>query len=112
VVWRQSFWPLDTIALNVTNMTNWLLMILNPHQLLDIPQAKAHMFQIFADVACDHLWFIRNKTHHKGLIPNALIISSTINKTILEYHSAWKIKLAISCEVWQSHSPFFFQDQL
>jgi hypothetical protein len=87
VVWRQSFWPLDTISLNVTNMTYWLLIILNPHRLLGISQAEAHMFQIFAAVTCDYLWFIRNKAHHEDLILNALVISSTINKTVLEHQS-------------------------
>jgi len=80
VVWHQFFWPL-----NVTNMTYWLLIILNPHRLIGIPHAEAHMFQIFAVVACDYLWFTKNKAHHEGLIPNDLVISSTINKTILEH---------------------------
>jgi hypothetical protein len=53
-----------------------------------IPPAEAHMFQIFAIVACDYLWFTKNKAHHASLIPNVHIISSTINKTVLEHHSA------------------------
>jgi hypothetical protein len=61
VVWRQSFWPLDTIALNVTNMTDWLLIILHLHRMLGVPPAETHRFQIFAIVACDYLWFTRNK---------------------------------------------------
>jgi hypothetical protein len=73
--------------------------------MIGIPQAEIHLFQIFAAVACDYLWFIRNKAHHDGLIPNALIISSTINKTVLEHHSAWKKKLAPIPEVWRSLSP-------
>lgn len=81
VVWRQSFWPLDTIALNVTNMTDWLLIILHPHRMLGVSPTKTHKFQIFAAVACDYLWFTRNKAYHDGIIPNALLISTTINKT-------------------------------
>jgi hypothetical protein len=38
-----------------------------------------------------------------------LYISSTINKTVLEHHAAWKSTLAISREVWQSPSPHFFK---
>jgi hypothetical protein len=53
VVWRQSFWPLDTIALNVTNMTDWLLIILHPHHILGVPPAETHRFQFSVDVACD-----------------------------------------------------------
>jgi hypothetical protein len=67
------------------------------------------MLQIFVIVACDYLWVIRNKAHHECLIPNALVISFIINKTVLEHHSVWKIKLAISCEVWQSPSPHFLK---
>jgi hypothetical protein len=44
VVWRQSFWPLDTIALNVTNMTNWLLIILDPYRRLGVPPAETQRF--------------------------------------------------------------------
>jgi hypothetical protein len=66
-------------------MTYQLLIILNPHCLLGIPRAEAHMFQIFVAVAvaCDYLWFISNKAHHEGHTLNAIVISSTINKTIL-----------------------------
>jgi hypothetical protein len=73
VVWQQSFWHLDTIALNVTNMTDLLLIILHPHRMLGVPLAETHRFQIFTAVACDYLWFTRNKAHHDGIIPNALI---------------------------------------
>jgi hypothetical protein len=44
VVWRQSFWPLDSIALNVSNMTDWLLIILDTHNMLGIPQLDVHLF--------------------------------------------------------------------
>jgi hypothetical protein len=78
--------------------------------LIGIPQAETHLFQIFVvDVACDYLWFIRNKAHHDGLILNALIISFTINKTVLEHHSAWKTKLVPSCKVWKSPPSFSFK---
>jgi hypothetical protein len=99
VVYRQSFWPLDTIALNITNMIDWLLIILHPHRMLGVPLAEAHRFQIFAAVACDYLWFTRNKAHHDGIFPNALIISTTIDKTTLEHYSAWKTKYVKTPEV-------------
>jgi len=63
--------------------------------MLGVPPAETHRFQIFADVACDYLWFTRNKVYHDGTIPNALLISTTINKTALE--------------VWKSPSPPFFK---
>jgi hypothetical protein len=67
------------------------------------------LFQIFTAVASDYLWFVRNKAHHADLILNALVISFTINKTVLEHHVAWKNSLAISREIWQPPSPPFFK---
>jgi len=100
---------LDTIALNVTNMTDWLLIILHPHRMLGVPPAETHRFQIFAAVACDYLWFTRNKAYHDGIIPNAFLISTTINKTAQEHFSAWKTKYDKTPEVWKSPSPPFFK---
>jgi hypothetical protein len=73
--------------------------------MLGVPPAETHKFQIFVVVACDYLWFTKNKTHHDGIIPNALIISTTINKTALEHYFAWTTKYDKTLEVWKSHSP-------
>jgi hypothetical protein len=99
------FLPLDIIALNVTNLIDWLLIILHPHRMLGAPPAETHRFLIFAIVACNYLWFTGNKAHYDDIIPNALIISTTINKTTLEHYSEWTIKYDKTPEVWKSHSP-------
>jgi hypothetical protein len=107
VVRRQSFWPMDSLALPVHNITDWLFIILNPAT-IGIPQADSHMFQIFAAVACDQLWFSRNKAHHDNHVPNALVISATINKIVLEHHSDWSTTLIKNPEVWKKpSSPFY-----
>jgi len=107
VVWHQSFWPIDSLAFPVQNITDWLLIILNPAT-IGIPQTTTHMFQIFAAVACDQLWFSRNKAHHDKLVTNALVISATINKLVLEHHSAWSTTLIRNPEVWQKlNSPLY-----
>jgi hypothetical protein len=64
VVWRQSFWHLDILAFNIADMTDWFSIILNPAR-IGIPLEDFHKFQIFAMVACDHIWFSRNKAHHE-----------------------------------------------
>jgi hypothetical protein len=66
------------------------------------------MFQIFAAVACDQLWFLRNKAHYDNLVPNALVISANINKIALEHHSAWSTSLIRNPKVWKKpSSPFY-----
>jgi len=88
-------------------MTDWLLIILNPAT-IGIPQTATHMFQIFAAVACEQLWFSSNKAHHDKIVPNAITISATINKLVLEHHFAWSISLIRTPEIWQKpRSPFY-----
>jgi hypothetical protein len=107
VVWRQSFWAMDILALPIYNITDLLRIILNPAT-IGIFQTNSHMFQIFATVACDQLWFSRNKAHHDNLVPNALVISANINKIVLEHHSAWSTSLIRNPEVWKKpSSPFY-----
>lgn len=67
------------------------------------------MFQIFAAVACDQLWFSRNKAHHDKIIPNAITISATINRLVLEHHSAWSSSMIRSPEIWQEPFPHFYK---
>jgi len=50
IVWRQSFWSLDTIALHVADMTDWIQIILNP-SIIGILASNIHLFQIFAVIA-------------------------------------------------------------
>jgi hypothetical protein len=94
--------------LHVHDMTDWLLIILNP-AVIGIPQTTTHMFQIFATVACDQLWFSRNRAYHDKLVPNALTISTTIKKLVLKHHAAWSIALKRNPEVWQKPCPPFYK---
>lgn len=60
-------------------------------------------------IACDHIWFLRNKAHHEDLVPNAPTISAHINRLVLEHSSAWKTSLSRSLEVWQRPSSHFIK---
>jgi hypothetical protein len=107
IVWRHSFWSLDMTVLPVADMRDWIQIILNPST-IGILTSDIHLFQIFAAVACDSIWFARNKAHHDNIIPNALDLSATINRTVLEHHSAWASLQPLPSVVWQKPcSPFF-----
>jgi hypothetical protein len=87
-------------------MADWLSIIPN-HERIGIPRKDFHLFQIFAMIACDQLWFSRNKAHHEDLIPNTLVISATINKLALKHHFGWSSKLIKTLEVWKKpNSPY------
>ena len=54
-----------------------------------IPIANCHLFQIFAAVLCDLIWFARNKAAHEGTIPDISSLVSSIRKTFLDHATAW-----------------------
>jgi hypothetical protein len=77
--------------------------------MLGVPPVETHRFQILPAVACDYLWFSRNKAYHDGIIPNALSISTTINRISLEHYYAWTTKFDKTPAVWKSPSPPYFK---
>lgn len=57
------------------DLSYWIKCIINPSSTLGIPPSEVHLFQIFASVVCDILWFQRNKAAHEGILLNALILT-------------------------------------
>jgi hypothetical protein len=100
VVWRQSFWPLDSTAFTFTTLTEWIQLIISPGSSFGIPLMDQHKFQIFAAVACDILWFYRNKAYHDGLSYDAISVSRHINKITLEHYQAWHPSSSTLEETW------------
>jgi hypothetical protein len=90
---------LDIFALRICSMADWLHIILHPHT-VGIPASASHFFQIFVTVACDQIWFARNKAHHENLVPNAMTISAKINRLSNEHYGAWKIQVTPYFSAW------------
>jgi hypothetical protein len=106
IVWRQSFWCLDSIALPIADMIDWIHIILNLGT-IGILDSDIHLFQIFAALACDSIWFARNKAFHDNIVPNALVLSATINRTALEHHSTWTSKRSSPAPWLKPCAPFY-----
>jgi uncharacterized membrane protein len=84
--------------------------ILNPST-IGVLASDTHLFQIFTAVACDSIWFARNKAHHDNIITNALDLSASSNRTVLEHLSAWASQQSQQSANWlKPCSPFFFED--
>jgi hypothetical protein len=62
IVWRHSFWPLDSTQFNFSSMVDWIKLIISLFNSLGIPLADCHKFQIFAAVACDILRYYRKSS--------------------------------------------------
>jgi hypothetical protein len=95
IVWRHSFWPLDSTKFNFSSMVDWITVIISPVNSLGIPLADCHKFQIFASVACDILWYYRNQAFHNGTTFEARNVSMHINKIALEHFQAWQVSLLL-----------------
>lgn len=95
-VWQNSSWPLDSLAFGFSSMRDWVKLIISPETYLNIPLANHHRFQIFAAVACDLLWFYRNKAYHDGIITGIHHISKHINIVTLEHFHAWHLMTSLS----------------
>ena len=105
VVWRHSFWPLDSTKFNFSSMVDWIKLIISPTNLLGIPLEDSHRFQIFASVACDILWYYRNQAFHNGYIFDARNVSLHINKIALEHYQAWLSVSTAPVEKWIPPAP-------
>lgn len=89
VAWRVSFWPLNSLAWSQLSLASWIKGIINPSFSFGIPHKDAHLFQIFAAVLCDLLWWSRNEAVHDGIILDILVLTNSTKKTVLEHYNAW-----------------------
>jgi hypothetical protein len=74
--------------------------IISPHIAFRIPYTDVHLFQIYATVLCDLLWFSRNKAIHKGIIPDITKLAVSIKKSYLAHAVAWSSIPAKKDQAW------------
>jgi hypothetical protein len=81
-------------------LAEWIKLIISPGSAFGIPLVDQHKFQIFAAVACDILWFYRNKAYHDGISYDAISVSKHINKITLEHFQAWHSSTSTLEDTW------------
>lgn len=60
-------------------MTQWIECIISPHKTLDIYLNEEHSFQVFALVAMDSIWLLKNKVVHESVNSDLkMFISQTL----------------------------------
>jgi hypothetical protein len=104
VAWRSSFWPLDSLAWSSISLLNWIKGIINPHSTFGIPLTDCHLFQIYASVFCELLWFVRNKVVHEGSILDISSLASSIRRTSLDHAVVWLSSSPLVKEFWSPPS--------
>ena len=109
ISWRLSLWPLDSLKWSSLSLLDWIKGILTPNNVFGIPLADLHLFQIFAAVLCDLLWFSRNQAIHKGERPDALVLTTNIKKVLMEHYAAWSsIKKPVK-DIWTKPPQDFYK---
>jgi hypothetical protein len=63
------------------------------------------MFQIFAAVLCDMIWFSRNQAIHRGILPDALKLAENIKRVTMEHFAAWSSKQKLEMKTWSKPPP-------
>lgn len=97
ILWRQSSWPIDISKFNEFPITVWINNILNPSRSLLIAKEEIQNFQLFASLAMDCIWFLRNKVIHS--------FQTVTNSAYLVYNlSSFGPHISLGSEVWSSHS--------
>jgi hypothetical protein len=100
VSWRSSHWPLDSLKWSNITLANWINGILSPFQSFGIPLVDTHLFQIYASVLCDMLWFAKNQALHKGILPNISKFAENIMSLSLDHFAAWNYMSQPVRDLW------------
>jgi hypothetical protein len=89
ILWRNSRWPLDTLAFSSLPFVSWIKAILSPHLALGVPWKEVRNFQISTLIVMDQIWLARNKLIHDSIQPAPLTVLKLIKITTLNHLSAW-----------------------
>jgi hypothetical protein len=96
----DSLWPLDSLKWSALSLSDWIKGILTPFNSFGIPSTDSHLFQIYAIVFCDLIWFSRNQAIHKSVIPEVSKLATNIKHVSYEHFAAWSSKLQPVKEIW------------
>jgi hypothetical protein len=106
ISWRHSLWPLDSLKWSALSLSDWIKGILTPFNSFGIPSADSHLFQIYAAVFCDLIWFSRNQAIHKSVIPEVSKLAANIKHVSYEHFAIWSSKLQPVKEIWSKPQGF------
>ncbi|KAF5469211.1 hypothetical protein F2P56_013300, partial [Juglans regia] len=101
VLWRNAPWPLDITCFAQAGIRNWINIILNPSDKLQISVSEVHNFQLFSTLAMDTLWFIRNQTIHNVANHTIHYFITKTMELYKEHAKAWEMKSTETHHNWR-----------
>ncbi|KAF5477688.1 hypothetical protein F2P56_004305, partial [Juglans regia] len=100
-LWRNAPWPLDITCFTQAGIRNWVNIILNPSDKLQISASEVHNFQLFSTLAMDTLWFIRNQTTHNIANHTIHYFITKTQELYREHAKAWEMEPIESQHSWR-----------
>lgn len=82
--WANSVWPLNMDVFKDMNIDQWIMIIINPREMLKIQGKEAKEFSLFAVVLCDQIWKNRNQS------VDSIKLSIQIKKVFIQHKQAWQ----------------------
>lgn len=77
-IWRQAPWPVNLAVLELQSIVEWIKIVLDPSQMLNLNLKLEHSFMLYAVIAMDSIWFTRNQVVHNHIPadPNQILLAS------------------------------------
>ncbi|XP_031388310.1 uncharacterized protein LOC116201278 isoform X2 [Punica granatum] len=94
VAWRNSSWPLCTIALKDIKISDLVDVIAESGPMLGLYGIEAKKFILFVGMFIDQIWVLRNRAASTGSIPDPLNFTSMLKRIYEEHLQHWFFKRA------------------
>ncbi|XP_075635372.1 uncharacterized protein LOC142607649 [Castanea sativa] len=106
IIWRHLSHPLNIDNIPPRLAPEWIELILNPSTHLGLNPQDAHAFTLLAAIACDRIWWSRNKLVFDSSPPASPIdVTADINRSFSAYSNAWKLKMQPTISAWEPPPP-------
>ena len=88
--WANSIWPLNMGVFKDTSIDQWINIIINPIEMLQVQGKEAKDFTLFAVVLYDQICMNRNQTVWGNKPVDSIKLSIQINKVFIQHKQAWQ----------------------
>lgn len=82
----------------------WISVILKPN-IIGIPRAEQHHFQLYAALALDMVWFERNKVVHGDSCVDPWLLAQHLRQLCIQHLDAWALNSVTQSLAWKPPAP-------
>lgn len=100
ILWCHSPWGLDIRTFAGKPLSDWLLTMLDPSTLPSLAPDDYHLFQLYALISWDIIWWTRNQIIHNEAKLDVLHMPNRVNRLCREHLGAWRQKKLAQLAQW------------